>query len=73
MTVEEQVLEKLRGLPPHRQKEVLAFVSFLQERSKHTPRRSLLGLWAGLDVRIGEEDIAEARRDMWKSFPRDAS
>lgn len=33
-----------------------------------TPRKSLRGLWRGLD--ISEEDIAEARREMWGSFPR---
>jgi len=34
-----------------------------------TPRKSLRGLWRGLD--ITEEDIAEARREMWGSFPRE--
>ena len=33
------------------------------------PRRSLRGLWADLNVHITEEDIAEARREMWGSFP----
>jgi hypothetical protein len=30
---------------------------------------SLGGLWKGIS--ISEEDIAEARREMWGSFPRD--
>jgi hypothetical protein len=33
-----------------------------------TPRKSLRGLWQGLD--ITEEEIAEARREMWSNFPR---
>jgi len=33
------------------------------------PRRSLRGLWRGLD--ITEEDIAEVRREMWGGFPRE--
>jgi hypothetical protein len=33
------------------------------------PRKSLLGAWAGVD--ISEEDIAEARREMWGNFPRE--
>ncbi|MBN1876893.1 MAG: hypothetical protein JXA33_21905 [Anaerolineae bacterium] len=33
-----------------------------------TQRRSLYGLWRGLD--ITEDDIAEVRREMWQSFPR---
>jgi hypothetical protein len=70
MTVEQQVLEKLRELPPQKQEEVLAFVSRLQGNG---PRRSLLGLWSDLGVKVSEEDIAEARREMWGSFPRDVS
>ena len=34
------------------------------------PRKSLWGLWRGLDD-ITEEDIAEARQEMWGNFPRD--
>ena len=33
------------------------------------PRKSLRGLWRGLD--ITEEEIAEARREMWGNFPRE--
>jgi len=33
------------------------------------PRKSLRGLWQGLD--ITEEEIAEARREMWANFPRE--
>lgn len=73
MTVEEQVLEKLRALPPQRQEEVLAFVSVLQGRAQRRERRSLLGLWSDLDVRVSEQDIAEARSEMWARFPRDVS
>ena len=29
------------------------------------------GLWADLNIHITEEDIAEARREMWGNFPRD--
>lgn len=37
----------------------------LQQPGK--PRRSLLGLWEGDTV--SEEDIDEARREMWANFP----
>lgn len=73
MTVEEQVLEKLRALPPQKQKEVLAFVSLLRERSEQKERRSLRGLWADLNVKVTENDISDARREMWGNFPRDVS
>jgi hypothetical protein len=74
MTFEEQVLEKLRHLPPESQKEVLDFVDFLKEKNGSAkPRRSLRGLWKDLNIHITEEDITEARREMWGNFPRDIS
>jgi uncharacterized protein DUF2281 len=33
MTIEQQVVEKLRDLPPEKQKEVLDFVDFLKEKN----------------------------------------
>jgi hypothetical protein len=72
MTIEEQVAEKMRDLPPEKQKEVLDFVDSLKEnKGTKKPRRSLLGLWKDLNVHLTEEDIAEARREMWGNFPRD--
>jgi hypothetical protein len=72
MTIEEQVLEKLRDLPPEKQKEVLDFVDFLKKKNcAKKPRRSLLRLWADLNFHVTEEDITEARREMWGNFPRD--
>jgi hypothetical protein len=32
------------------------------------PRKSLRGLWRGLD--ITEDDITQARQEMWGKFPR---
>ncbi len=72
MTIEEKVLEKLRDLPPKKQKEVLDFVESLKQKQKTpAPRKSLPGLWADLDIHITEKDIAEARREMRGNFPRD--
>ena len=73
MTIEEKVLEKLRELPPEKQEEVLAFVDGLKSKEPKAPRKSLLGLWKDLDVHITDEDIADARREMWGNFPRDIS
>jgi len=60
------VLEKLPDLPLEKQKEVLDFVAFLKEKNGGP-----LDLWSDLNVHIREEDIAEARREMWGNFPRD--
>jgi hypothetical protein len=35
------------------------------------PVNPLYGLWADLDLSISGDDLAEARRDMWASFPRE--
>jgi len=74
MTIEQRVLEKLRDLPADKQKEVLDFVDLLTKRNgTKKPRRSLRGLWKDLNIQITEEDIAEARREIWGNFPRDIS
>ena len=72
MNLEQAVLDKLRALPPERQQEVLDFAEFLQQKSM--PKRSLKsakGLCADLKVDITEEDIAQAKQEMWGNFPRE--
>ncbi|MBI3098181.1 MAG: DUF2281 domain-containing protein [Planctomycetes bacterium] len=72
MVVEQAVLEKLRSLPPEKQREVLDFVEFLsrQDRGRVAgDRSSLKGLWSDLGVDVSDEDIADARREMWGRFP----
>jgi hypothetical protein len=74
MSIEEAVVERLKLLPPDKQREVLDFVESLQRQGNGTPhqrRKSLRGLWAGLGVNVTDEDISEARREMWGNFPRD--
>jgi hypothetical protein len=74
MTIEETIAEKVRALPPERRQEVLDFVEFLQQRAGATgkrPRKSAKGLWAAFGVDITEEELAEARRELWGGFPRE--
>jgi len=72
MSIEELAV-KLRQLAPEQQQEVFDLVeSLYRARSaRTTPRRSIEGLWADLGIDITEEDIAEARREMWGNFPRE--
>lgn len=71
-SIEQTVVEKLRALPPEKQQEVLDFVESLEEQTaSKPPRRSVKGLWADLGGDITEEDIADARREMWSNFPRE--
>jgi hypothetical protein len=61
-------------LPPEKQHEVLDFTEFLQARTPpNVPRKPLRGLWKDLGVAISDEDISEARREMWGNFPREGA
>ncbi len=72
MTVEEVLMEKIKVLPMNRKQEVLDFAEFLEHKeARPQPRRSLYGIFSDLNVDITEEDIAEARREMWGNFPRE--
>lgn len=72
MTSEEVLLEKFKVLPVNRQQELLDFAEFLESKEAvKSPRRSLEGIWANLDVNVSEEDIREVRQEMWKNFPRE--
>ena len=69
MSIEEVILEKVRALPPEKQAEVLKFVSGLGD-THGAPFRSPKGILSDLSFTLTEEDLAEARREMWASFPR---
>lgn len=72
MTIEQAILEVMRALPPDRQQTVLDFAQYLRTRlAPPAERPTGYGLWADLGVDISDEDIAEARREMWASFPRE--
>ncbi|MGI8743075.1 MAG: hypothetical protein ACR2NN_11010 [Bryobacteraceae bacterium] len=68
--IEEAVVAKLRELSADKQQEVLDFASFLGTKPKR-PLKSLYGLWKDFGISISEEDIAEARKEMWGNFPRE--
>lgn len=42
----------------------------LSERNTE-PLPSLYGLWKDLNISVSEEDIDEARQEMWGNFPRE--
>lgn len=63
---------KMGTLPPEKQQELLDFADFLASRYQDKrPRRSSRGLWADLGIDITDEDIEDARREMWARFPRE--
>ncbi|MBI4555966.1 MAG: DUF2281 domain-containing protein [Candidatus Hydrogenedentes bacterium] len=72
MTLPELLCEKVKTLPPEKQKEVLDFVESLAVHSgSSSPCHSIEGLWADLDVELSANDIEEARRELWGAFPRE--
>ncbi len=72
MTTWEIIAEKAKELPPEKQLQVLDFLESLSKRIvKKKPLRSPAGLLKDLGINLSEEDIAEARREMWGNFPRE--
>jgi hypothetical protein len=71
MSVEQAILDAVRSLPIHKQQEILSHATRLRdEAAAKKPFRSIKGILAGRGISISAEDIDEARREMWKSFPR---
>ena len=72
MSVEQAILEVVRSLPIEKQQEVLSHATRLREESApRAPFKSVKGILAGRGISISAEDIDEARREMWKNFPRE--
>lgn len=73
MSIERSVIDKILSLTPDQQREVMDFLESLPKGASNPhPRRSLMGLFSDLNIHITEEDIAQARREMWGNFPREA-
>ena len=71
-SIQDALLEKLHMLPIDKQVEALDFVEFLCQKNQrqHSPR-SIKGLCEDLNIHVSEEDIAEARQEMWDRFSRE--
>ncbi len=73
MSVAESVIEKIQSLTPDQQREVINLIDALAKaNTTRRHRRSLMGMFSHLHIHITEDDIAEARREMWGKFPREA-
>ena len=70
--IEQALFEKHRILTPDKQQEVLEFAASLEGKgSQDQPQASFIGMYSDQGVHITDEDIADARREMWSSFPRE--
>jgi len=52
-------------------KRIAATAEANAEEQEKPKRESLYGLWAGMGTAPSAEEIDEARREMWKNFPRE--
>jgi hypothetical protein len=72
MTIDASLFDKVRMLPPEKQREVADFIQLLSQQSAAKVRtQRLKGLCADLGVQITEQDIDEVGRQMWGDFPRE--
>jgi hypothetical protein len=70
--LDKQFLDRLKRLPPDRQREVLDFVEFLERKTAPAAGRTpLRGIFADLGVSLSAEEIDEDRREAWSGFPRE--
>ena len=65
----DQIIAAIDDLPPERLPELGEFIEFLRFKSGQPSKRliRLGGLWKDLSP-ITDQDIAEARREMWGRF-----
>jgi hypothetical protein len=72
MSTAQRVIAKLHQLTAEQQAEVLRLVESLAKRARRDGKRvNPMGLLADLNLRIGPEEIDQARREMWGNFPRE--
>lgn len=70
--VEEKLLEALRALTSERQEEVVRYAeALLTIQQALQSGKGIAGILEGQGFDVSEEDVAEARREMWANFPRD--
>lgn len=73
-----EIAAKVASLPIEKQRDVLQVVESLlknteQETTPQVQRRRLMGDLEHLNVRLTDEDIKEARREMWGEYMREDS
>ena len=70
MTVQ-TVVEKLQSLSQQDLELVSRFVDGLKPSRKPQNRKDLIGVFADLGITVSAEAFEEARREMWRGFPRE--
>jgi hypothetical protein len=71
MATWERIVEKARALPSDKQRQVLDLLESLEDQGRR-PLKDPAGLLADLEMDLGDEDLAEVRKEIWRRFPREA-
>ncbi|MFQ5641764.1 MAG: hypothetical protein ACE5IR_27630 [bacterium] len=64
-----KVYEALKSLPDESLEKVWEFIEFVRYSQKNNDRSGIIklgGILAEFDIDISEDDIAEARKEMWQ-------
>lgn len=72
MMTYQDILENAQQLSPTEKARLLTDISASLQQELHAisqPKRSLLGIWQGID--ISADEIEQARDEMWGKFPRE--
>jgi hypothetical protein len=72
----DELIERIRRLPPVKRKKLEDIVADLEaspstEQVARAPRKPLAGRLRYLGPAPSAEEIDEARRELWKGFPRE--
>lgn len=75
MQIEDEVIDALKALPSGEKLKVLEFTKSLRPEKpsgeQNGQRRSVKGALSHLNIRFTENDLREARNEMWKGYTRD--
>ena len=70
--IEETLIAVIKTLPTEKQQALLEFAEFLQAKiAPKAPSKSIKGLWANADIKLTEEELSTARKEMWANFSKD--
>jgi hypothetical protein len=76
MSLQTELIEKIKRLPEDKQLLVKSLVDELARSREQLPEGELTPWFGSLEhmgIEITEEDIADARREMWGEFPREVN
>lgn len=76
MGIPQQILDKAASLPLEKQRELLDFADRLEKEVRgatRPPWQSLAGALTHRKIDLSDEEIEQARREMWGNFPRNIS